>query len=276
VSLRDRLDDLDDRFATTGPLALLREVPQLAMFLVAVVFCAGTGTVLARSGNDDLETGGGVTRPALQAPSEGVLGPQLGERVDAYYADARAGLARAQQSAPRTATLALVTLRTTVTPQQAQALTAGLQVNRVYLRAAAARRPETAAVAVTNLLPDLTKAYTRLAARKGQEVAAARRLAQSIDRRTFTQDRAAADDDVRVLTTERAAYANRCACVMALLVTSTPGLLAELLLNRGVAAVQVARTTTLAGLEVRPLAPQAAAGGVVRPLPEPPRPETAN
>ncbi|MCW2667462.1 MAG: hypothetical protein JWN57_2424, partial [Frankiales bacterium] len=71
---------------------------------------------------------------------------------------------------------------------------------------------------------------------------------------------------------ERSAYAHRCACVMALVVTSTPALLAELAGRPAVAAVQVARTTTLAGLTIVPLAPEAAATGIVTALPDPPRP----
>lgn len=275
MTLRERLDDLDERFTQTGPLALLREVPQLALFLVALVFCVGTGTVLARSGNgDESERGGSVTRPVLQAASARLLGPQVGERVDAYYADARSGLVKAALSAPTTATVALVTLRSTLTPAQAQVLTAGLQVNRVYLRAASARRPETLPVAIKDLGRDLTRAYAGLVSRKTREISALRSFAVSIDRASLPQDRAGADDDVMVVTAERAAYAHRCACVMALVVTGTPVLLAELAGKPSVAAVQVSRSVRLADLTITPLAPQAATEGVVTALPEPPRPET--
>ena len=94
------------------------------------------------------------------------------------------------------------------------------------------------------------------------------------DRRSLPQDRAAADEDARVVERERAAYAAVCACVMAIVVTGPPGLLVELAGRRGVAAVQVARSASLRGLTVRPLAPQAARGGVVRNLPLPPGGDT--
>lgn len=270
MSLRDRLDRLDARFARSGPLALLRDVPQLAMLLVAVVFFAGTGVVLARSGDDDPERGGGVARPALADPAAAGLGPVVGERVDAYFADARTGLVRAARTAPGVGTVSLVTLRAPLTPQQAVTLTAGLQVNRVYLRAASARRPETVPVEVRDLRPDLAAAYARLATRKGTEITMARALASSIGR-DQPDFRAAAFDDLAVVTAERAAYRTRCACVMALVVTGIPTLLGELARQPSVAAVEVSRTASLDGLAITPVAPEQTRTGVVTELPPNPQ-----
>ena len=81
-----------------------------------------------------------MSRPVLQSPTDLVLGPEVGERVDTYLADARSGLVRALQVSPGTGRVGLVTLRGSLTVRQATALTAGLRVNRVYLRAAAAGR----------------------------------------------------------------------------------------------------------------------------------------
>src|SRR5687768_17915386 len=46
------LHRLDERYASRGPLKLIRDVPQLGILAVAAVFLAGTGAALALSGPD--------------------------------------------------------------------------------------------------------------------------------------------------------------------------------------------------------------------------------
>lgn len=82
---RGALRRLDDRFATVGPLAVLRDVPQLGVVVVLAVLLTGAGVVLARSDPDRSSAGGPVgagpasegdrqlVRPALLGS-----GPQAG------------------------------------------------------------------------------------------------------------------------------------------------------------------------------------------------------
>ena len=70
---------LDERYARSGPLGLVREVPQLGVLLVATVFLAGTGAAVALSGPDEQQPS--ATRPVR--------------------ACRRAGASSARSSAPR-------------------------------------------------------------------------------------------------------------------------------------------------------------------------------
>jgi hypothetical protein len=75
---------LDDRFAAHGPLALLRDVPQLGLLLVAAVFLAGSGVALERSGSKSRAV---QTQAASVAPT--TLGPAPGTSIAAYIAATR-------------------------------------------------------------------------------------------------------------------------------------------------------------------------------------------
>jgi len=78
---------LDDRYASTGPLALLRDVPQLGLLLVAAVFLAGAGVALARS-SPDRATDRQQAAGEQALPPE--LGPPVGADVDDHFETARA------------------------------------------------------------------------------------------------------------------------------------------------------------------------------------------
>src|SRR4051794_41269090 len=77
---------LDDRYARRGPLALLRDVPQLGLLLVAAVFLTGSGVALERSGNQQREED---ARSQVAATIPTTLGPAPGTKIAAYLTATR-------------------------------------------------------------------------------------------------------------------------------------------------------------------------------------------
>ena len=138
---------LDDRFAGSGPLALLRDVPQLGVLLVSAVFLTGAGVALARSSPESVAGRGGV-EDVQSLPL--ALGPPAGTDVDDRFAAALERLVALSAASPDDDLVALVSLRDQVTPEQAVALvvSAGLQVRRAYVRAPVGGTAEVVSVEV--------------------------------------------------------------------------------------------------------------------------------
>jgi len=97
-SPRSRLLRLDDRFAARGPLALLRDVPQLGLLLIASIFLAASALAFTRrTPPRPVAAAGPVSAPSqptgstdpLAAPVTRV-GPVDGTPVPGYVDAARA------------------------------------------------------------------------------------------------------------------------------------------------------------------------------------------
>ncbi|MGZ6825862.1 MAG: hypothetical protein ACXVGH_03645 [Mycobacteriales bacterium] len=262
---------LDARYAAHGPLALVREVPQLGFVVIAAVFLAGTGTVLSRENADrqraDQQT---VQAPAPQASAlpgeeEGqgdtALGPEVGSTVKDYLAQADAGLRAAAAGRSRAPRTALVSLTSYLSPGQAEKALAGVQVLRVYLRAPAGGK-EAAQLPVDvrgDLAGTLTAAYAK--ARTGR-LAAQKAYQGYVDSLQVVTKEDQAFKDLyasfaRSTAAEAKAYGSACACVYAAVVSAPPQQLVALRARSGVRGVEVAaKGLGLSVVQLLPLLPE--------------------
>lgn len=271
ASLRRRADELltpradgvlhrlDERYASTGPLKLVREVPQLGILAVAAVFLAGTGAALALSGPE-------AVREREQAQREAALplalGPGVGDRIDEHFAAARERAVDLSRRDPEASYLALVSLNKALTPEQVGELLeeSGLEVRRAYLRAPVEGEPEEIVFQTPGeVVPGLERVFSETAARKAKEQQDLLATAKTIE--TGTPEEKAFRDlyeaDARTAGQEAAAYRTGCACVFALVVEAAARELAELPALPVVRGVELApRGAELSSLDVRPLEPR--------------------
>ena len=267
MSLRDvsdRLARLDERCSRSGPLALVREVPQLGLLVVVSVFLAGV--VVARTSD---EAQSARLRGAAGAPL--ALGPPVGSRIDDHFRTARERAVAVAKGDPEARYVALVSLSDERTPVEAQRLVAenGLTARRVYLRAPVAGELAEVLPVQTpgDLVPVLTGVYEQTARRKADEQRSFVSLAESIESVGDADFKMFYEAAARAAEQEAAAYRSACACVFALVVDARAVELAELTAVPGVRGVELApRGIELAALDITPPAPDAT--GVV----EPPRP----
>ena len=263
---RGALGRLDDRYASRGPLKLLRDVPQLGLLLVALVFLAGTGAALALSGPEQV-------RERQQAQQEAALpltlGPAVGDQIEAHFAAARERAVALARSDPDKRFLALVSLDKGLTPEQTGQLLqeSGLEVRRAYLRAPVPGEPEEIVFQTPReIVPGLQQVFSEIAERKAKEQQELLGTARTIDAGTPEEEafRRLYEADARTAGQEAAAYRTGCACVFALVVEATAGELAELPALPVVRGVEVApRGAEVSSLDIRPLSPTAR--GVVPP-----------
>ncbi len=261
------LADLDARLTRSGPLALVRDVPQVGFVVIAAVFLAGAGTAVSQEADRN--------RVARQASAEqqqvlntdgeqligrSTLGPEVGDDTTTYAADAASSLAAAVR-ADKGSRVALVSLAGYRTPGQLAALTRGVQVQRVYLRAKAAG-PEAAQLPVDikgDLLGDLGRAYAtavtgRLAAQKAYQGYVDTLEVTTADEQRFKDLYVTF---ARATGIEAAQYKAICACVFAAIVKGTAAQLAALTARAGVRAVEVAgEGQAIEDLLVQPLLPE--------------------
>lgn len=262
------LKRLDARYAGSGPLAFLRDVPQIGFVVIGLVFLAAAGTAVSREaaknrlGQQQTVAGPGPTS-ATQAPVEGdsTLGPAVGDTVPAYLKVAAQGLAAADKSAPDTARVALVSFTAYQTPTQVQTMLSGYQVVRVYLRAKAGGK-EAAQLPVEvkgDLAGILKKAYAQAARGRLDAQKAYQGYVDSLEV-TTKEDQAFKDlyaAFARSTGIEAREYQHSCACVYAAVVSAAPSKLLALRSRAGVRALQVAaKGLVLQGIQVLPLLPE--------------------
>ena len=254
--------DPHTRSSGTGPLALLRDVPQLGLLLVAGVLLAGAGIALARNdpGNDTGNDPGSEQSGGRALPLD--LGPPVGVEVDEYLAAAGERAVALSQGSPERVLLALVSLSEEVTPAQAAELVAGSRVvvRRAYVRAPVGAGAEVLAVETPGeVAADLTALYAATAARRAVEQRELELLAASItavdDRAQRARQRYA--DDARTRGLEAAAYRAGCSCVLALVVEGAARELAGLTALPAVRGLEVARRgAALTALRIEVLPPE--------------------
>lgn len=260
-------EDSDGAGRSGGLLGLLRDVPQLAALLAAVVFLAVAGLyLLARTGDDRVAAPEGELRTPASAPpslaaTDVVLGPQEGDDIAGYLAEAAARTAALAAQDPEDRFLALVSLTDYATPQAAAELLSPVQVREVYARAPEAGELAEVFEVTTSadLAPTLTAFYGRTAAAKRADAAEFQGLADSIEE-TSPEETAAKQAyvaDAARAAAEAAAFAADCACVFAAVVEGPARALAALADDPRVRGLEPAdRSATLAGLQVFPLQPQ--------------------
>ncbi|HWG93230.1 MAG TPA: hypothetical protein VNU66_03250 [Mycobacteriales bacterium] len=260
------LDRLDARLASRGPLALLREVPQLALLLVAAVFVSGSLAAVR------------LTEPAPRSPGPAAgdrvlrtatLGVPPGTDVDEHLAGAREVVEALADRAPDTRYLALVSLTRHLPVADVPRLAEGVDVVRAYLRAPDVEGAETievplSGVTLSAVLPALC---TATSGRKASDAESLRTLAGTIEVVT-TEEQLQKDDflaEADRAAAEAAAFGDDCATVFALVVQGDGASLSGLLGRDGVRGVEAAPVgVELLDLEVLPLLP-----ATTGPAPEP-------
>jgi hypothetical protein len=246
---------LDDRYASSGPLSLLRDVPQLGLLLVAAVFVAGAAVALEQS-DGDARTQSAQQQIDTTAPT--ALGPEIGMKVDTYVETSRKRAVLVSQGSPDGVYTALVSFSKYLTPQQARLTLGELEVTKVVLHAQLPTS-DVVPVAVDDMVPDLKKLYGDIARRKAQDAAEFTKLAASIqpaskEEKQFQSFYVAAAKQANL---EATAYHFTCACVIAALVRGKARELAELPAVAGVRAVEIgSRKPDDDTLLIRPLAPE--------------------
>lgn len=246
------LRTLDERYASTGVLRVVRDAPVIGVLAAATVLLAGTGTSAALTLGAPAQQG--TTVPA-QAE---LLGVPAGGDAEAHLVAAQERAVRLARETPGTRYLALVSLRDELTVAQAVRLLveSQLELRRAYVRAPVAGGAQQFAV---DLPQDpertLTAFWSATAQRKAEEQRELTALAA--DAAAPPEVRAAHEAAARTAGAEAAAYASGCACVLALVVEGPAGELAELTNLPVVRGVEVApRGVRLETAEVVPLPPE--------------------
>jgi hypothetical protein len=251
---RGPLRRLDDRYASSGPLALLRDVPQLGLLLVAVVFLAGASVALARSGGEQKAAS---AQQQIDATAPTALGPEIGESIDTYIAESRKRAVLASQGSPDGVYTAFVSFSKYLTPQQARLTLGELKVTKVVLHAQLPTA-DVLPVAVEDMVPDIKKLATDVVRRKTQDAVEFTKLARSIQPKSKEEKQfqtfylAAA----KQATLEGMVYRGSCACVIGALVRGPARELAALPAIAGVRAVEIGSRQEDDALLLRPLAPE--------------------
>ena len=245
---------LDDRYAARGPLALLRDVPQLGLLLVAAVFLTGSGVALERSGSSRRAQ---ADRQAVDASIPTTLGPAPGTKVAAYLAVTRKRAVLVSQTAPDHTYTALVSFSRYLTTAQSKLLLGDLEVKKVL---AHVRLPnaEVLPIPVTSdLVSDVDVTFAAVSKRKVRDRKEFLNLASTITGTTKEerQFKAFYADAAATALKEARAYGGGCACLFAALVRGKARDLAALPALSGVRAVDIGGGDDDT-LQVQPLLPE--------------------
>lgn len=254
-SPRALLQELDDRYASTGALRVVRDAPAVgALVAVSVLLAgAGTGVALARSGE--------LAPQDLVAPPATELGVPVGVDTEAHLARARQRTVALARQTPNIRYLALVSVRDELTVARTESLVvhSGMAVRKAWVRAPVSGLGDLF-VLETGEDPAgrLRALFAETARRKADEERELRALAASVDPDAAQQRGARASYEAAAQTAaqEAAAYRGDCGCVLAVVVEGSAGELAELMSLPAVRGVELApRGTELSGLDVTPLPP---------------------
>lgn len=241
----------DDRFASTGPLAVLRDVPQVALLLVAAVFVGGAFAAVQLAEPSSPRT------PQGDGARVAVLGVPPGRDVDAHLDAAGRALEALAQNRPDTRYLALVSLADFLPVAELTQLASTVDVQRVYLRAPGVEGAELvevplAGVQSEQVLPALC------AATQARGAANAASLREIADQRQppDEQQRAQLLADADRSAAEAEAFAGECRTAFALVVEGEAVVLDALRADPRVRGIEAAPAgVTVLDLDVTPLDP---------------------
>lgn len=261
----DALRRLDARMTRRGLLAVVREVPQLGIAVIALllfVSCVVAGKMEAdRQRQQNASSEKLVPSEQVTPDPSSVLGPDVGDTTQAYETAAATSLQEAVQGSPDARRVALVSLDRYLTPAQTVSLFTGYDVKRVFLRSRAAGK-EAAQLPVeikAELGAELAKAYATTARARKDAQKAYQGYVDTIDV-TTPEEQLFKDQYVafaRSTGIEARDYSSQCACVFGVVVEAGADALQALDGKPGVRAVEVAgKGLALSALQVRPLLPE--------------------
>lgn len=253
------LTRLDQRWAGSGPLGLLRDVPQLALLLVAVVFVSGAAAAVWLAEDPPPPPSAGT---ASSFGQQHALGVQPGSDVDAHLAQARVVLDGLAERRPDARYLALVHLERYLTVDELEALLGGVDAERAYLRASGAG-PRAATVEVPLAGADvpvvLRAVCATTATKRAQDAEELSSFASTIEPVTPEDElsRVETEADAVLAAQDAGAFSGDCRTVYAVVVEATASELHALADRDGVRGVELAPAgSTLVDVAVTPLPPE--------------------
>lgn len=245
---------LDDRYASRGPLALLRDVPQLGLLLVAAVFLAGSGVALERAGD---QRRSGAQRAAVEPDIPSALGPAPGTKVATYIAATRQRAVLISTSSPDGKYIALVSFSRYLTAQQAQALLGDLEVTKVLAHVPLPAAEVLPIPIASTVVEDVGVTFAAVSKRKVRDRREFVNLAASITGQSKEEQQFKAFylEAAATALKEARAYGRNCACLFAALVRGKARDLAALPALPGVRAVDIGAGNDDT-IQLRPLLPE--------------------
>jgi hypothetical protein len=236
-----RLRRVDDRWTRRGPLALIRDVPQLGAVVVFALLLTGAAVVKTR--HQPRAAANGAPAPGASADpgvDNGVLGPQIGAKVPLYIAESRNKLVLIAAGHPDGVVMAVISFRTYQTPAQAAELLGPIPVKRVFYRPTLPlNQAQARSVAVEDLVRDSRKEFTRVATGLTRDAAELRKVAATIQNDpVFKADH---ERDALIYSREAAILAGPCDCVFAVVVRTKLRLLLDLIGRPTVRVIEPSR-----------------------------------
>lgn len=268
-----RLDDAGARGRLGGPLALLRDLPQLGLLVVALIVVAGGARVATRhraasrqaaaTQRDTLVPPTTTAVPTAPAPATvaPVLGPDAGTDVASYLAARGAAAQALGRTLPGEQLLAVVSFTTLQRPSGVGAVVGGLAVDAALVHVPVSVRgaPRPTASGVVRGVPGLDEeALRRVLARQATalEVDAADDQRQGETTQPVNADIQAQVqdffDEAAGAREQAAALRDDGACVYAVLVGGSAAELAAVALRPGVRLVDPATGPGLAPADAQP------------------------
>jgi hypothetical protein len=236
-----RLRRFDDRLTARGPLALLRDVPQLGAVAIGALILASGVTVKARTHPKPAPVARQSTPPPDEEPEDTRLGPQLNDNVTLYVAQTREKLVRLGAGQPDGTAVAVVMFRTYQTPARVRTILGPLQVRRIFYRPTLPLSQSTwHTAAVEDVVRDSRKEFARLAAIRKHQANELLRFAATID--NDPAQKAESEKDAHLYQREERILRGPCACIYAAVVRTRLRLLLDLLHVREVRAVDIGRS----------------------------------
>lgn len=234
-----RLRRVDDRWTAAGPLALLRDVPQLGALLIGALLL--TNGIVWRVRQDPVRPPGqqaGSPAGEDTIPDDGTLGPDLGERVSEYVKTTQTRLRTTMPGSPDGTVVAVVSFAAYRTPEQVAEAVGTLQVHRILYRVPLPL-PEgpVQQAPVQDVVADSKREFRRYAAERAAEAAELRKVAATIEndpaqKAEDLRNAALAEREVKILR-------GRCACIYGVVVRARLRLLTDALNLTSIRAIDI-------------------------------------
>jgi hypothetical protein len=235
-----RLRRLDDRWSARGPLALVRDVPQLGAVAIGALVLAGGVAVASRSHPAPPPLAKQVAQPT-EDPEDTRLGPQLNDNVKIYIAQTREKLVRVGAGQPDGTAVAVVMFTGYKTPAQVRDLLGPLQVRRIFYRPTLPLSQSTWHTAnVEDVVRDSRKEFVRLAAIRKHQANELLRFAATIE--NDPAQKAESEKDAQLYLREEAMLRGTCACIYSVVVRTRLRLLLDLVRVPGIRAIDTSRS----------------------------------
>lgn len=236
-----RLRRIDDRWTAAGPLALLRDVPQLGAVLIGALVLANGATIRTRV--EERREARAAAKPTaspapFEIPDDGTLGPDIGDNVRTYVEDTKNRLRGLAPGSPDGMAVAVISFTAYRTPEQVRDLVGVLQVREVFYRAPMPLpqgMPQT--VPVIDLVADTQKDMRRVAGLREAEAKELRKVAKTIE--NDPAQKREHEKDAQIYEREAELLRGFCPCIYAVVVRTRLRLLLDALQSNSIRTIDV-------------------------------------